>query len=124
MRPRIPRPSGFAMLTGKHGPDCRFHWTIWSGASVKPRKATPLPSRRSGVIYAYEFSKLAMAQFQQLDPWLAEEVLDELEKLSTSPIPNQMKRPAGAIFDFTRSRGTQTFYVFLNVTVFANRKSI
>ena len=76
------------------------------------------------MIYAYEFSKLAMAQFRQLDPWLAEEVLDELEELSNSPIPAQMKRPAGAIFDFIRSRGKQTFYVFLNVTVFANRKTI
>jgi len=96
------------MRTGKREPDYRSLWTRWSRASAKPQKVTPFQSRRSGVIYAYEFSKLAMAQFQQLDPWLAEEVLDELEKLSTSPIPHQMKRPAGAIFDFTRSRGKQT----------------
>ena len=71
--------------------------------------------------YAYEFTRRAMAQFQQLDPWLAEETLDELEKLSTFDLSERLKSPSGAVLDFTRSRGPQTFYIFLTFTAYANR---
>jgi hypothetical protein len=85
-------------------------------------RAAPFQSRRSGVIYAYEFTRQAMAQFQHLDPWLAEETLDELETLTKSPLSARMKSPAGAVHDFTRNRDRQTLYVFLTVTAYPDRQ--
>jgi hypothetical protein len=76
------------------------------------------------VTYAYEFTKRAMAQFQQLEPWLAEETLDEIEKLIASPLSGRLKSPAGAVHDFTRTRDRQLIYVFVTVTTYPNRQFI
>jgi hypothetical protein len=76
------------------------------------------------VPYAYAFTKQAMAQFQQLDPWLGEEVLDELEKLSASQLSSQYKKPSGAVLDFVRPRDQHVIYVFVSFTAYPNRQLI
>jgi hypothetical protein len=67
------------------------------------------------VSFAYEFSKRALNQFQQIEPWLAEEILDELESLLSQPPLSGPNSPLGIVHDFVRQRGDQTFYVFLTV---------
>ena len=73
--------------------------------------------------YAYEFSRRALTQFQALEPWIAEETLDELERLiSQPPIPLPNKAPGGFVHDFVRQRGAQTVYVFLTFQLFPRRE--
>jgi hypothetical protein len=59
---------------------------------------------------------------QQLPSWLAEEVLDELEILVHSPLPERSKSPSGAVLDFKRRQGNENFYVFLTYTAYPARK--
>ena len=67
--------------------------------------------------YTYEFGEAALAQFRALDPWLAEETLDELESLLQNP-PLTRRRIAGmVVHDFSRIRGTDIAYVFLTIVV-------
>ena len=71
---------------------------------------------------AYEFTKRALAQFQQLDPWLAEETLDELEELIQNPPTSRLKSPAGAIHDFVRVHEGRRAYVFLTISSYPARE--
>lgn len=53
-----------------------------------------------------------------MDPWLQEETLDEIERLTREPgvlVPRGI-RP-GLVYDFTRLRDGVTHYVFLIVEV-------
>ena len=75
------KPKPYDTLMAARGPDFRSHSTTWSRACATHWKAELSRRRRSGVSYAYEFSGRGLTQFQRLDPWLAEEVLDEMEAL-------------------------------------------
>ena len=65
--------------------------------------------------YAYQFTEPAVPQLQQLDSWLAEETLDELELLASKGYVPPMRSPTGFVHDFVRVRGGKTFYVFLTI---------
>jgi hypothetical protein len=67
------------------------------------------------VSYAYEFTEPALKQFQQLDSWLGEETLDELETLAANPPQNRLRSTTGFVYDFVRIRGVETIYVFLTI---------
>ena len=72
--------------------------------------------------YAYEFSKRALTRFKQLEPWLAEETLDELEALLTRAPSSGPTTLLGEVHDFVRQRGDQTLYVFLTIKAFPARE--
>jgi hypothetical protein len=67
------------------------------------------------VSYAYEFTKRALAQFQQLDPWLGEELLDELEGLVTCRPAHSFRTPNGFVHDFVHEHATGLCHVFLTI---------
>lgn len=65
--------------------------------------------------YSYEFTEPALKQFQQLEPWLAEETLDELETLAVVSPTAHRRLTNRFVHDFVRIRGASTLYVFLTI---------
>lgn len=65
--------------------------------------------------YSYEFTEPAVPEFRKLDPWLAEEALDELEILAHNPPSSRLWSKAGFVHDFVRIREGKRFYVFLMI---------
>ena len=63
----------------------------------------------------YEFTEPALLQFQQLESWLAEETLDELETLSANLTVTRQRSTTGFIHDFVRLRENRKIYVFLTI---------
>ena len=64
--------------------------------------------------YALEIADPARDALGRLEGWLAEETLDEIEKLAERP-PQQRSQTATSVHDFVRVRGTSRFYVFIVV---------
>ena len=65
--------------------------------------------------FVYEFSKRARVKFRQLDFWLQEESLDELELLVAGPPPSTARARTGFVLDVVRVRRVSTYYVFLTI---------
>lgn len=65
--------------------------------------------------YAYQFAEPAVPQLRQLDSWLAEETLDELELLASEAHIPPMRSSTGFVHDFVRMRAGKTYYVFLTI---------
>jgi hypothetical protein len=61
----------------------------------------------------YEFTESALEQFQQLDSWLGEETLDELEALVVNPPTLRMRSATGFVHNFVLIHAGATLYVFL-----------
>lgn len=72
--------------------------------------------------YAYAFGEEAMAQFRRLDPWLAEETLDELDLLLKDPPLSRRRIAGGFVHDFVRQRTSDVVYVFLTIAPDTRRK--
>ena len=65
--------------------------------------------------YAYQLGERALAGLRRMETWLAEETLDELDRLCEDP-PARGRRVGDAVVcDFVRDRGPQRFYVFISV---------
>lgn len=64
--------------------------------------------------YVYELNDDARTNLRQLDPWVAEQVLDELETMIASP-GARLRTAGGFVYDFVRERNQQRIYVFLTV---------
>lgn len=66
--------------------------------------------------YSLSVAPKARAALATLDPWLAEETLDEIEKLLDDPraflVP---AKGATAVHDFVRQSGRETHYIFLTI---------
>lgn len=73
--------------------------------------------------YAYELADEAMAVFRQLETWLAEEFLDEMERLVANPPPPGRKAAGGIVGQIVRDRGGDRFYVFFTLAWTAGGKS-
>jgi hypothetical protein len=67
------------------------------------------------VSYALKFTERALAGMQRLDPWLQEEILDELDRLAAEPPAPQRRLGGAAVHDFTRDRGQNRHYVFITL---------
>jgi hypothetical protein len=67
------------------------------------------------VSYTYDLADHALTQFRALDPWLAEEVLDEMEILAHEEPSNLRRSSGGFVHDFVRQHGADSVYVFLTV---------
>ena len=65
--------------------------------------------------YALVLSDNAIRSLREIEVWLAEETLDELEALADVPERIQSSVSATSVFDFTRERGSLIHYVFLVV---------
>jgi hypothetical protein len=65
--------------------------------------------------FEYEFTEPALRQFQQLEPWLGEDTIDELESLAAAPAVDRLWSPTGFVHDFVRTQGSATNYVFLTI---------
>ena len=66
--------------------------------------------------YALAFGERPIRQLRELDVWLQEEVLDELEVLASNPQRLIFRAISpGAVHDFTRRRPAGTHYIFLTV---------
>ena len=65
--------------------------------------------------YSYELADRALTQFRAQEPWIAEEILDELELLATTDLSTIRKSSAGFVHDFVRPHKGGKFYVFLTI---------
>jgi hypothetical protein len=66
--------------------------------------------------YALAFGERPVRQLRELDVWLQEEVLDELEALASNPQRLIFRAISpGAVHDFTRRGPAGTYYLFLTV---------
>lgn len=74
--------------------------------------------------YDYGFTEPALHQFQQLEPWLGEDTVDELDALADAPTADHLRSPAGFMHDFVRSHGNATYYVFLTVLPDVSAKNL
>ena len=63
--------------------------------------------------YVLVLSDNAVQALRQLDVWLAEETLDELEGLADVPERLDNSASATSVYDFTRIRGDVIHYIFL-----------
>lgn len=62
------------------------------------------------------FNEQARAALRRIDPWLQEEILDELDRLAQNP--GQLRRGGASpvsIADLTRDRDNQRHYIFLSI---------
>jgi len=59
----------------------------------------------------------AIQGLREIDVWLAEEALDELESLADVPEKLDNTASATTVYDFTRERGPLVHYIFLVVRV-------
>jgi len=66
------------------------------------------------VSFALDITEAGRADLRQLDTWLQEEILDELERLVVKP-PTRRIAGGDLVHDFTRTREGRTFYVFLRL---------
>lgn len=65
--------------------------------------------------YAYQLSERALIGLRRMEPWLQEETLDELDRLTADP-PTAGRRIGDAIVrDFALDRGPDRFYVFITL---------
>ena len=67
--------------------------------------------------YDLEFTDRAIADLRRLESWLAEETLDELERLVQAPPKPRRRHLAGIVYDFVREREKRLHYVFVTVEV-------
>ncbi|HXE52983.1 MAG TPA: hypothetical protein VN541_08215 [Tepidisphaeraceae bacterium] len=65
--------------------------------------------------YAYELAEEASRGLGELESWLAEEVLDELEMLVSGPLSHKQRAPGGFVHDFVREQSGSRYYVFLTI---------
>ena len=66
--------------------------------------------------YALAFGERPIRQLRELDVWLQEEVLDELEVLASNPQRLIFRAISpGAVHDFIRHGPAGTYYLFLTV---------
>ena len=88
---------------------------IWSKGFATAPSIEPTGWKRSGVSYSYDLTDRAVSQFSALDPWIAEEILDEMEIL-VRVAPAEFRRSSGGfVHDFVRERDRDTVYVFLTI---------
>jgi hypothetical protein len=66
------------------------------------------------VSYALELADPAREELVRLDSWLAEETLDEIERLAEQP-PAHRTRTGTLVHDFVRIKGQARHYVFIVV---------
>lgn len=64
--------------------------------------------------YAYQLSERALAGLRRMEPWLQEETLDELDRLTADP-PKGRRIGEAIVCDFVRDRGPHRFYVFITL---------
>lgn len=65
--------------------------------------------------YVYELNDDARTNLRQLDPWVAEQVLDELETLVAVQSEERPRTTGGFVYDFIRDTNQQRIYIFLTV---------
>lgn len=65
--------------------------------------------------YGLHLAGDAIADLRTLDPWLQEEVLDELELLLATPSRLRADATGRAVHDFDRRRGGKRYVVFLRL---------
>lgn len=65
--------------------------------------------------YGLHLAGDAIADLQELDPWLQEEVIDELESLTLTPWRLRADGIGRAVHDFDRRVGTIRHVVFLRL---------
>lgn len=67
--------------------------------------------------YSFTIAGDARADLRALEPWLQEEVLDELELLAADPMLLGDHEPGGdLVYAFNRERGRAKHYVVLTLT--------
>ena len=71
--------------------------------------------------YNYELTDRAWADFKNLDLWLQEETLDELEIVAANPSMLRVRLYRNAVHDFVRIHAGRQFYVF--ITIFPDARS-
>lgn len=64
--------------------------------------------------YGLEFTDPARSDLRQLEPWLQEETLDEIDLLTGHP-PVKSRRTGDRVCDFVRRRENRTYYVFITI---------
>jgi hypothetical protein len=70
------------------------------------------------VSYALEMSDEALGELLEMEMWLQEEALDEIEKVANKPeLLRRRGVPAEAVFDFTRQAEEGIHYVFVTLEV-------
>ena len=77
--------------------------------------------------YALAFSERALEDLKHLPAWLQEDALDEIERLSQGPHHHHPARRGtlrAQVFDFTRRRPPETYYVFLTFQADASAKAL
>ena len=73
--------------------------------------------------YAYELADEAMAGFRELETWVAEEFLDEMERLVANPPAGGRRTSGGTVGEVVRDRGDDRFYVFFT-TVWDRQRQV
>ena len=75
--------------------------------------------------WALAFNEQSRAALRSLDPWLQEEILDELDRLSVNP--GQLRRGGASpvcIADLTRDQELRRHYVFLSIEINASNLTL
>jgi hypothetical protein len=78
-------------------------------------KVNPKPSRRFGVSYTLRLAADAIVDLRELDPWLQEETLDELETLLADPAQLRTDHHGEAVHDFDRRLGDTRHVIFIRL---------
>ncbi len=63
--------------------------------------------------YALEFTRRAIRELSNLEIWLQEEALDELELIAAAPLAEPVSPFKSFVHDFIRERGGRRHYVFI-----------
>jgi hypothetical protein len=75
------------------------------------------------VSWGYRVVGDAIADLRELEPWLQEEVLDELERLALQPpSPRPTAAEPEVVHDFERTSGNRRTIVFVRVRIEQSRE--